>query len=335
MRHVLVGGDGFVGRQLAIKLADRGETVVVADIEKTVHPIYERARYLHVDITVPEQLNQLEVGPDDIVYNVAAVMLSPIPRRYRRYVTYMPVNYFGQRNLLEYMATTGCRKMIYFSTDMVYGTTVYVPKAEDHPNFPLGAYGGSKLAAEMLCGEYRQRGFDISIFRPRLIIGPGRLGILKKLFRLIDLNLPVPMIGNGRNAYQFISVFDCVDASMVAADRGCPNTVFNLGSLNPPLVRDLLGRLIQEAGSRSFLLSTPASMVKRVLGMLDRINLPLMDPEQYLIADQLCVNDMSRAKEILDWQPRFRDDDMLLEAYWEYRRGLGESVSARKPELAG
>ncbi len=33
-------------------------------------------------------------------------------------------------------------------------------------------------------------------FPPRLIIGPGRLGILEKLFKLINYNLPVPMIGS-------------------------------------------------------------------------------------------------------------------------------------------
>ena len=45
-----------------------------------------------------------------------------------------------------------------------------------------------------------------------MIIGPGRLGLLKKLFFLIKNNLPVPMIGSGKNRYQFISVFDCADA---------------------------------------------------------------------------------------------------------------------------
>jgi dTDP-glucose 4,6-dehydratase len=73
----------------------------------------------------------------------------------------------------------------------------------------------------------------ISIFRPRLIIGPGRLGILSKLFTLIDANLPVPMIGSGRNPYQFISVFDCAEAARLAWRAGVPNEAYNLGSDNP------------------------------------------------------------------------------------------------------
>lgn len=78
----------------------------------------------------------------------------------------------------------------------------------------------SKLATERLAEEYRAKGFKISIFRPRLIIGPGRLGILVKLFKLIDLNLPVPMIGGGNNPYQFISVFDCASACVAAWKAG-------------------------------------------------------------------------------------------------------------------
>ena len=69
---------------------------------------------------------------------------------------------------------------------------------------------------------------NISLFRPRLIIGPGRLGILEKLFKLIDWNLPVPMIGSGRNPYQFISVFDCAEAARLAWKAGVPNEAHSL-----------------------------------------------------------------------------------------------------------
>ncbi|MGO4839395.1 NAD-dependent epimerase/dehydratase family protein, partial [Rhizobiaceae sp. 2RAB30] len=160
---------------------------------------------------------------------------------------------------------------------------------------------------------------DISLFRPRLIIGPGRLGILSKLFKLIDWNLPVPMIGSGRNPYQFISVFDCAEAARLAWKAGVPNQAYNLGSLNPPPVRKLLGDLVRHAGSKSILLPTPGWAVKRTLDLLDLLNMPIMDPEQYLIADEMCVLDVSKAERELGWVPRYRDEDMLIAAYSEYR----------------
>ena len=175
---------------------------------------------------------------------------------------------------------------------------------------------------------------SISIFRPRLIIGPGRLGLLSKLFKLIDLNLPVPMIGSGRNPYQFISVFDCASAAQAAWRAGFPNKVYNLGSDTPPPVKDLLRDLIKEAGSRSILLPTPAPLVKLALTSLDLINMPLMDPEQYLIADEICILDTSAAKNDLGWKPLYRDEDMLKAAYREYRAGLAKPAKAKLPLAA-
>jgi dTDP-glucose 4,6-dehydratase len=167
--------------------------------------------------------------------------------------------------------------------------------------------------------DWRKRGMRISLFRPRLIIGPGRLGILEKLFKLIDWNLPVPMIGSGKNPYQFVSVFDCAEAARLAWKAGVPNEAYNLGSLEPPPVRKLLSDLIAHAGSKSFLLPTPGWAVKRTLDLLDLVNLPIMDPEQYLIADEMCVLDVSKGGRELGWVPKFRDEDMLIAAYSEYR----------------
>ena len=126
-------------------------------------------------------------------------MLSPIVTRAERHDFFWPVNYHGTQNILHWMEKNGADRLVHFTTDMIYGHSVTVPQDETHPAKPLGEYGESKLATERLAEEYRAKGFRIPIFRPRLIIGPGRLGILVKLFRLIDMNLPVPMIGGGNN----------------------------------------------------------------------------------------------------------------------------------------
>lgn len=319
MRHIILGGDGFVGRHLASDLQALGEDVVVADIHKSPTGIYDRVPFVHVDITDPASVQSLELDGDTIVYNLSARMLSPILPRAQRHDFFWPVNHDGVANLLAHMEQSGCRHLVHFTTDMVYGHSQSVPQIESHPSVPLGTYGASKLASEDLCRRFREKGIRISIFRPRLIIGPSRLGILSKLFKLVDAHLPVPMIGSGKNPYQFVSVYDCASAAVCAWKAGVPNAEYNLGSDNPPSVRDLLGALIREAGSRSLLLPTPAWAVKLVLTGFDRINLPLMDPEQYLIADEYCLLDCSKAKQELGWQPRYRDDDMLLAAYRDYR----------------
>ena len=330
MKHIIIGGDGFVGRQLASDLAGRGEKVVVADLGQRPAPHYETVDFVRIDVTDRASLDALDVAPQDAVYNLSAKMLSPIMPRAKRHDFFWPVNYNGVENILDWMEKSGAIRLVHFTTDMIYGHTHQIPTAEDAPANPLGEYGRSKLETERLCGAWRKRGLNITIFRPRLIIGPGRLGILEKLFKLIDLNLPAPMIGSGRNPYQFISVFDCASACVAAWQAGFPNKAYNLGSDDPPPVRALLKDLIAEAGSRSFVLPTPAPLVKLTLTALDLINMPLMDPEQYLIADEVCILDTSAAKADLGWRPRFRDEEMLKAAYREYRAGKAQNTDSPK-----
>lgn len=319
MKHIIFGGDGFVGRHLAQKLVADGEEVLVVDIVKSDLPHYARCGYMNADVTDRTEVGLVPIEADDMVYNLSAKMLSPIQVRAKRHDFFFPVNYHGTVHIIEAMDRAGAKNLVHFTTDMIYGHTKITPMTEEHPVEPLGEYGLSKWKTEELAHDWRAKGMNISLFRPRLIIGPGRLGILEKLFKLIDANLPVPMIGSGRNPYQFISVFDCAEAARLAWKAGVPNEAYNLGSLNPPPVKKLLGDLIRHAGSKSILVPTPGWAVKRTLDLLDAMNMPLMDPEQYLIADEECVLDVSKGARQLGWVPQYRDEDMLIAAYTEYR----------------
>ncbi len=322
MKHIIFGGDGFLGTELTKKLAAKNEKVLICDRKQTLSSgIYEpdSVSYLKMDVRDKSTFSHVEVDPDDVVYHFAAELLVPIIKRSERQDYFWQALFVGTQNVFDFMEDKGLRNLIYFTTDMVYGHTLEHPRFENHPRAPLGPYGEAKYQTELLCEKYRTKGFNIPIFRPRLIIGPGRLGILEKLFKLVDLNLPVPTIGNGKNYYQFISVSDCADACICAVEAGFPNEEYNLGSLNPPTVNELLGTLIKTAGSKSILLPTPAPVVKFVLEIMDRINFPIMDPEQYLIADETCVLDVSKGERELNWVPKDNDTDMLLAAYHDYK----------------
>lgn len=336
MKHIIFGGDGFLGTELTKKLCARGDKVLICDRRQTLTSgIYESklVSYLKLDVKNSDAFNKINVQSDDIVYHFAAELLVPIVKRAKRKDYFWQALCVGTQNVLDFMQKKGLRNLIYFTTDMVYGHSLENPRFENHPRKPLGSYGNAKYQTELLCEEYRAKGFNIPIFRPRLIIGPGRLGILEKLFKLIDWNLPVPTIGNGKNHYQFISVNDCAEACLCAIESGFPNEEYNLGSLNPPTVNELLGTLIKKSGSKSFLIATPASIVKFILDIFDRINLPIMDPEQYLIADETCVLDVRKAKNELNWIPKDNDIDMLLAAYLDYKgssQQFTEKITALK-----
>jgi dTDP-glucose 4,6-dehydratase len=323
LRHVIFGGNGFVGRQIAQDLVAEGEDVLVCDTARSDLPVYGKARFMRVDITSPQSVAEAPIGPDDVVYNVAARMLHPIVKRRDRYQYFYSVDYHGAVNVVEAMARAGCNRLIQFSTDMVYGRLQTAPPVRvDHPRNPIGEYSASKKALEDYCIGRRGQGLKVTIFRPRLIIGPGRVGILGNLFRLIRLSLPVPLIGNGSNRYQMVSVFDCASAAVCSARRSVVDGEFNLGSPDPPTVRALLRALIGHARSRSILVPMPVAPLKLALRALDRINLPLLVPEQFEIAEQDYVVDIEPTIRMLGWQPRHGDQDMMLSAYQQYVSAL-------------
>lgn len=328
MKHIIFGGDGFLGTELTRRLAERGERVLVCDEKRSdAFGNYERAEvdYLELDVTKPETFEAIRVEPDDVVYHFAARLLVPILPREARGDYFWQALYVGTENVLAWMAQHDLERLVYYTTDMVYGHTRYNPRTEMHPRAPIGPYGEAKYRTELLIDEYRERGMRVTLFRPRLIIGPGRLGILGKLFRLVDLHLPIPLIGNGHNYYQFISVGDCAAACLAAVEAGLPNENYNLGSSEPPTVRALLGSLIDEARSYSVLVPTPPTLVKGMLAYFDLAGRPLMDPEQYMIADETCVLDCGKAERELGWIPRDDDTSMLLVAYRDYREGRSRS----------
>ena len=315
----IFGGNGFVGRYLANALIENGNEVTVLDLHDELEKsISKKVFYIKCDI---RELNQIEALPfkvDDLIINLAANQYhNKVPKN--RHDFFFNTNTVGTENILKVALQKGVKQYIMFTTDMTYGKPQYLPVNINHPQNPFGPYGQSKKACEDICREYRKKGIDITVFRPRMINGPGRLGILVKLFKLIDKNIPVPTIGNGKNHYQMISVFDCVSAILCAIRKNVPNKEYNLGSASSPNITELLNGVIKSAGSHSFVIHTPGKMVKGILKFMDNIGLTIMYPEQFMIADEEYILDISETEKDLDWHPKYNDEDMLIQAYKMYK----------------
>ncbi|PAF53521.1 hypothetical protein BKH42_05600 [Helicobacter sp. 13S00482-2] len=319
MRYIIVGGAGFLG-EYVVDLISKKSTGIQSEIIilDTLKPkkLPNQSKFFCVDIA---KKIDFEFLSDDNVIHLAAKQYHLKPPRKNRKEYFFDTNVSGTKNILEAMEKRGCNKMIYFSTDMVYGKPQYLPIDSHHPKNPFGDYGKSKFESEKLCEEYRKKGFNITIFRPRMIVGKGRFGILIKLFKLMDMGLPIPMIGSGNNCYQMVSVLDCANAIYLALQKGIPNAEFNLGSKNPPKVKDLLRKVILQTGSKSLLIPTYGRFVKFCLGFLGFLGLEIMYKEQYEIADEEYIVDITETQNILGWEPLQEDGDMLLEAYDEYK----------------
>ena len=321
-RFVITGGSGFLGQFLIKKLSDLYPKSPIHNLDIN-HPsdlTYENLFSHEIDLKNEDNVLSFEFTQNDIVYHLAAnIFTDKTPSRSKRKEWFERLNFFGTKNLLSAMTRDGAKNIAFVSTDMVYGLPKGNPINTNHPLNPNGPYGLSKINAERIINDFGSRQDHRSIiFRPRVIIGPGRHGLFDKLFFLIKNHLPVPLIGSGQNHYQFISVYDCVDALIRFNEKELSSGIYNLGSIDPPRVKELLGFIINQANSHSILFPSWSKGTKMVLGILDQLNLTLLYPEQYLLADKDYILDISSLREELNIDPEFDDKTILLEAYKNY-----------------
>ncbi len=311
--NLVIGGNGFVGKVLVKKLRERKQDVKILDKERD--DIQDQKNFLHKNILNLSEVDLPFFQNVKTVYYLAAYQYhSPLPR-FGKYKVFYQNNVVGLKKVIDLCVKAGVRKIIYVSSDMVYGIPQAVPIQEDHPTHPIGGYGKTKREAERMI---QAGSIPYIILRPRLIIGAGRLGVFEKLFVLIHKGLPVFLIGNGKNRYQMISVYDCAEACILAALKDKKNRVYNLGSDHSPSVYNLIQEIMEEVHSSSRIIKLNAFLVKVLLRTLTILYIPLLEREQYEIADQDYVLDTSRIKKELGWKPVYEDKMMLLEAYKSY-----------------
>ena len=315
-RWVIIGGAGFTGSNLTNKLIEQlninPSNILICDLEKSLDRIKLPVNLYPCNIS---QNILPKFKKNDIVIHLAARQYhNKVPWK-NRLDWFSEVNFLGTKNILNSIINTDIKGLVYFSSDMVYGIPNSTPVKIDHPTNPIGPYGESKLAAENILISAKNNGIPITILRPRMIMGEGRLGVIEKLFKAISLDRPIPLIGKGQNYYQMVSVDDCSNAIILSVENNFPSQILNLGS-NPEFkVKDLLKNLIKEISSKSFLIPLPTKLSKFILNFLDLINLTVLYPEQFTIADKNYIVDISSAKNLIGWEPKHTDLEMMIAAY--------------------
>lgn len=324
---LVTGGTGFLGTHTIAALREAGARVRALDYRPPLGATESDVEYVTCDLRDGAAVGAACAGVEG-VFHLAA--LPSIARG--RQATYEAINVGGTRNVLSAAYEHGVRKMVYVSSSTVYGVPDHCPLREDDPLVPRGPYSRTKLAAEGLCAEFVQRGMACSIIRPRVIIGPGRLGIFSLLFERIRRGLPVFILGRGRNRFQFTHVRDVVGGCLSAMEHS-GSEVFNLGTEDIPGVRVELSALIRHAGSRSRIVPLPAGMCRAGLRMLSWFGIAPLVAEQFRIADKDFVLDVHKAKQMLGWRPTAGNVACLTEAYdWyvEHRRSAASAIDAAR-----
>ena len=253
-------------------------------------------------------MNEACTGIDVVYHNVAQVPLAKDP------VLLRTVNIDGTEILLRACETAGVGKVIHTSSSAVFGVPENNPVLPSTAPAPREAYGRAKLAAEYACWAAVGRGLDVSIVRPRTILGHGRLGIFGILFEWIADGADVFVLGSGDNQYQFVHSDDLADICLLAAARSGPG-LYNAGTDRFCSMRESLESVCAHAGTGAKVRSLPAGPAGLAMHAAASLKLAPFAPYHWIMYSKSMWFDIEHAREQLGWQPKRSNQEMFAESY--------------------
>lgn len=234
--YLLLGGSGFIGESLVLRLAEEtGVSVRVA----CRHP--ERARRLasigNVELIRAEfcrgcDFASLVRGADVVIHLVS----NTVPGSVDLSIPDELEDVSATAELLEACYSSGVSRFLFVSS----GGTVYgkgePPFSEDAPTWPISLYGLQKAAIEKLLHLYGHlRGLDYRIVRPSNPYGPfqnpsGGQGVIAAFVQAALAGEDLVLFGDGSVVRDFLYIDDLTDGLMKVLRHEGPSRVFNLGS---------------------------------------------------------------------------------------------------------
>jgi dTDP-glucose 4,6-dehydratase len=211
------------------KLTYAGNLENLRDIE--INPRY---RFVRGDIAEKADVDPLFEEDIDIVINFAAE--SHVDRSIINPDDFVNTNIYGTYRLLERARKSGVKKFVQVSTDEVYGSLGATGRfRENTPIAPNSPYSASKASADMLALAYfHTYGMPVTVTRCSNNYGPYQFP--EKLIPLLVSNAfegrELPIYGDGLNVRDWIHVSDHCAAIALAAEKGKPGEVYNVGAEN-------------------------------------------------------------------------------------------------------
>ena len=311
---LVTGGAGFLGSHLSDFLLARGHRVLCVDNLETGS--LENIRHLRegddfrfemLDITSHYEIDE----PVDFVYHMASPA-SPID--YARLPLHtLKVGAYGTHNTLG-LAKRHRARFLLASTSEVYGDPLVHPQPESYwgnvnPIGPRGVYDEAKRYAEALTMAYlRQQGVNTCIARifntsgPKMRPHDGRA--IPTFLRQALLGKPLTVFGDGQQTRSFCYVDDLIRGLVLLAESDLHEPV-NIGNPAEMSLLELAELILELTGSESEILFEA---------------LPVDDP-------QVRQPDITRARELLGWEPEVDIRDGLARTIEHYRTVLKEPAS--------
>jgi dTDP-glucose 4,6-dehydratase len=308
-RALVTGAAGFIGSHLSEALLERGMSVVgmdnlvTGDIANVEHLTGRDFVFVKHNVTSYVALE----GPLDYVFHFASPA-SPVDYL-KLPIQTLKVGSLGTHNCLGLAKAKGARFLL-ASTSEVYGDPLVHPQREDYwgnvnPVGPRGVYDEAKRFSEaMVMAYHRVHGMATRIVRifntygPRMRVDDGRAipAFVSQALRGED----VTVFGDGSQTRSLCYVSDLVDGivRLMLSDEADP---VNIGNPTEMTIRALAEKIVSVTGSRSRIVERP---------------LPVDDP-------RVRQPDITRARDLLGWEPKVPLDEGLKPTLAYFRRKLG------------
>ncbi len=331
MRILITGCAGFIGHQLSVSLAKRGEEVVgidnlnnyynpalklarladmgvdIADGKSNMFPYF---RFINSDIADNDTLNSIFAREKfDVVCNLAAQAGVRYSIDHPR--SYIESNVVGFFNILECCRYNGVGTLVYASSSSVYGGNTKTPFCEeDRVDNPKSLYAATKKSDELMARVYSSLyGIKTTGLRYFTVYGPwGRPDMSPVLFaNAITQRKPIRLFNGGDMVRDFTYIDDIINGTLLAIDSPAtgdvPATVYNIGCSRPVKLMDFI------------------SALEKALNMNAEFEiLPMQPGDVYVTAA-----DTTKISQELGYNPTINIEEgtrRFVEWYWKYREIL-------------
>jgi UDP-glucuronate 4-epimerase len=284
MKILITGAAGFIGSALALRLLERGDSVIGIDNHNDYYdPALKEARlarhaehpnYTHLRIDIADRQAMESAFADhkpQRVVNLAAQ--AGVRYSIENPLAYIDSNLVGFGHILEGCRHHGIEHLVYASSSSVYGANTTMPFSVHHNvDHPLSLYAASKKANELMAHTYSHLyNLPTTGLRFFTVYGPwGRPDMaLFKFTKAILAGEKIPVFNYGKHRRDFTYIDDIVEGVIRVLDKPAqpnpdwsgdqpdsatsraPWRVYNIGNNNPVELMDYIAALEKALGRKA------------------------------------------------------------------------------------
>lgn len=322
MKVLVVGGAGYIGSHMVVRLLEEAAEVTTLDnLSGGYRDAVLGGEFIEGDLADLDLLDKLfsEHRFDAVMHfasyiEVGESIIAPA-KYYRNNVT-------NTQNLLDAMVKHGVRHFIFSSTAATFGEPQYVPIDEEHPMQPINPYGRSKLMVEQMLADY-DRAYGLKSVCLRYFNAAGADPQTRIGERHVPETHLIPLVlqaASGRR--ESISVFG---QDYDTPDGTCVRDYIHICDLCEAHL--LAIKALQDTNeSAAFNLGNGNGFsVKEVIETAERVTgrtIPVVYTERRPGDPARLVADAGRIRQQLGWSPKFSSLETIIEHAWRWEQKL-------------